>query len=215
MTGKKDDFQQPVRVKICGITNHEDASLSVELGVDALGFVFAPSPRQVTPEKVRSIIDTLPPFVVTVGVFVNEAEETIRQIAGFCGLHLIQFHGNESPGFCQGFMPDAIKAFRLQDASSLLSIISYQGHVRAVLLDSYQKEIKGGTGKTFPWDLAVKVKGFALPIILSGGLTPSNIEQAILAVRPFAVDVNSGIEKRPGEKDPVLIKQLIETIKKI
>ena len=204
-----------VKVKICGITNDEDASLAVKLGVDALGFIFAPSPRQVTPEKARSIIDSLPPFIVSVGVFVDEAEKTIRDIAEFCGLNMIQLHGEESPEFCCGFMPRAIKSFHLKDESSLLPINSYQGSVRAVLLDTYQKGLAGGTGKTFPWDLAIKAKESDIPIILSGGLTPSNIEQAILTVKPYAVDVNSGIEERPGKKDPVLMKQLMENIKNL
>jgi|WetSurMetagenome_2_1015567.scaffolds.fasta_scaffold618581_1 phosphoribosylanthranilate isomerase len=202
-----------VKVKICGITNYEDAALAVDLGVQALGFVFAPSPRQITPEKARSIIEALPPFVITVGVFVDEDEQRIRTIADFCGLQMIQFHGNESPTFCRRFMPGVIKSFRLKNTSSLLPVRSYQGQVRALHLDTFQEGIPGGTGRTFPWRLAVETKTFSLPIILSGGLTPSNIQQAILEVRPYAVDVNSGIEQRPGKKDPVLMKQLMENIK--
>jgi phosphoribosylanthranilate isomerase len=204
-----------IRVKICGITNHEDAHLAVHLGVDALGFVFAPSPRQVSPEKARSIIETLPLFVGTVGVFVDKPEADLREIAEFCGLTMIQFHGNESPAVCRKFRPKAIKAFRLQDADSLLSIPAYEWQVRAILLDTYQKGLAGGTGKTFPWELAVKAKSSGLPVILSGGLNPSNVEQAIGMVRPYALDVNSGVEERPGKKDPLLMEQLMETIKKI
>jgi len=202
-----------VKIKICGITNSEDAHLAVDLGVDVLGFVFAPSARQVTPERVRSIIETLPPFVGTVGVFVDTPEADVREIVEFCGLTMIQFHGNESPEFCRRFMPKAIKAFRLKDAESLLSIGAYEGHVRAILLDTYQKGMAGGTGKTFPWELAVKAKTSALPVILSGGLSPSNVGQAVATVRPYAVDVNSGVEERPGKKDPVLLKQLMAAIK--
>ena len=110
-------------------------------------------------------------------------------------------------------MPGVIKSFRLKDASNLYPIGSYQGQVRALHLDAFQEGIPGGTGRTFPWELAVKAKVFSLPIILSGGLTPWNIRQAILKVRPYAVDVNSGIEQRPGEKDPGLMKQLMENIK--
>jgi phosphoribosylanthranilate isomerase len=201
-----------VKVKICGITNIEDAVLAVDLGFQALGFVFAPSLRQITPEKARSIIEVLPPFVVTVGVFVDEEEQRIRTITDFCGLRMIQFHGNESPTFCGRFRPGAIKSFRLKDASSLLPVGSYQGQVRALHLDTFQEGIPGGTGRTFPWGLAVEAKAFSLPIILSGGLTPSNIQQAILEVRPYAVDVNSGIEHSPGKKDPGLMKQLMENI---
>ncbi|MBA4395329.1 MAG: hypothetical protein C0407_17395 [Desulfobacca sp.] len=134
-------------------------------------------------------------------------------MADFCGFQMIQFHGNESPTFCRRFMPGVIKSFRLKDASNLLPIGSYQGQVRAVHVDTFQEGLSGGTGRTFPWDLAVKAKAFSLPIILSGGLTPSNIQQAILEVRPYAVDINSGIEQRPGKKDPGLMKQLMENIK--
>ena len=202
-----------VKVKICGITNHRDALLAVDMGADILGFVLAPSPRQVSPEKVRSIIETLPPFVSAVGVFVDEEEKTIKDIADFCRLNQVQLHGNESPDFCRRFRPKAIKAFRLQDATSLLPINAYQGHIQAVLLDTFQNGMAGGTGRTFPWDLAIKAKGFNLPVILSGGLNPLNVEQAVLTVKPYALDVSSGIEKKPGEKDPLLMKQLMEAVR--
>ena len=157
-----------VKVKICGITNHEDASLALELGADILGFVLAPSPRQVSPEKVRSIIETLPPFVMTVGVFVDEEEKAIKDIADFCRLSQIQLHGKESPDFCRRFRPKAIKAFCVHDNTSLLPVSAYQDHVQAVLLDTFRPGIPGGTGRTFPWDLAVKAKEYNLPLILSG-----------------------------------------------
>ena len=202
-----------VKVKICGITNHQDALSAVELGVDILGFILAPSPRQISPEKVRSIIEILPPFVMTVGVFVDEEEKTIKDIADFCRFNQVQLHGKESPDFCRRFRPKAIKAFRVQDEMSLLPIKAYKGHVKAVILDTYQKGMAGGTGRTFPWDLAIKAKAFDLPVFLSGGLNPSNIRQAISTVKPYGVDVNSGIEERPGKKDPLLMKQLMKTIK--
>ncbi|MBI5603452.1 MAG: phosphoribosylanthranilate isomerase [Deltaproteobacteria bacterium] len=202
-----------VKVKICGITNYEDASLAVELGADILGFILAPSPRQISPEKVRSIIGFLPPFVMTVGVFVDEEEKTIKDIADFCRLTQVQLHGKESPDFCRRFRPKALKAFRVLDETSLLPISTYQGHVQAVILDTYQKGMAGGTGRTFPWDLAIKAKAFNLPVFLSGGLNPSNIRQAIATVKPYGVDVNSGIEERPGKKDPLRMKQLMKVIK--
>ena len=201
-----------VKVKICGITNPEDASVAIELGADALGFIFAPSPRRVTPGIVRDIIDTLPPFVQTVGVFVDENLTTIRDIVGSCGLDMVQLHGNESPGFCRELMPRTVKAFRLKDASSLLPITSYKGQVRALLLDTYQSGIKGGTGKTFDWNLAIQVREFGIPVILSGGLGPLNIERAISTVKPYAVDVNSCIEMQPGRKDTALMKQLMKKV---
>lgn len=204
-----------VRVKICGITNPEDASVAVKLGADALGFILAPSPRQVTPENVHYIIGTLPPFVQTVGVFVDEDLTTIRDIVAFCGLGMVQLHGNESPEFCRELMPQSVKAFRLKDPSSLLPIGLYQGQVRALLLDTYQTGIKGGTGKVCDWSLAVKAGKLGMPVILSGGLEPSNIQRAISSVKPYAVDVNSGVEVRPGRKSPTLMKELIEAIRRM
>jgi len=203
-----------VRVKICGITNRQDARMSVEMGADAIGFIFAPSPRQIAPEKAREIICGIPPLAQTVGVFVNEKPDTVRRIMWFCRLDLIQFHGDEPPEVCGNFMPHTIKAFRFRDGSVLQSIRPYHGKIRAMLFDSYDEKIRGGTGKTCNWDLTVRGKDSGIPIILSGGLTPSNIEKAISSVKPFAVDVNSGVEKRPGKKDHLLMKELMEKIRK-
>jgi len=198
-----------VKVKICGITNLEDASIAVKLGANALGFIFAPSPRQITPQKARAIIRAIPSFVKTVGVFVNEAPATIREVIQHCGLDLVQLHGDESPAFCEELMPCTIKALRIKDESSLQKGRAYHGKVRALLLDTYSKEKAGGTGKTFDWDFAIKIKKMGIPIILSGGLGPSNIDLAIHTVRPYAVDVNSGVEKCPGKKSHILIKALM------
>jgi phosphoribosylanthranilate isomerase len=204
-----------VRVKICGITHPEDASVAVKLGADALGFIFAPSPRRVAPESVRDIVELLPAFVHTVGVFVDETLATIQDIVNYCGLDRVQLHGNEPPEFCRKLMPRTLKAFRMKDASSLPAMESYKGQVRAILLDTYQRGIRGGTGETFGWGLAVKAKKFGMPVILSGGLRPSNIEQAISTVRPGAVDVNSGVEVSPGKKSPTLMKALMEAIRRM
>jgi len=204
-----------VRVKICGITNKEDALLAAKLGADALGFIFAPSPRRVTPEIARSIICAIPPFVKTIGVFVNENPGRIKEIMRFCGLDLVQFHGDESPDICRGFMPHAIKALKLKNKSTLKKISPYIGTVRALLFDNYSEENRGGTGKTFDWDLAVKAKQGGMLIIMAGGLKPGNIEDAISTVRPYAVDVNSGVEEWPGKKSPVLMKKMMEKIKKV
>ena len=198
-----------VKIKICGITNLKDASTAVELGASALGFIFAPSPRQITPHKARSIIRHIPPFVKTVGVFVDEESVEIRGIMRYCGLDLIQLHGDESPGLCDELMPYTIKALRIRDESCLQTSCAYQGKVRALLLDTYSKEKAGGTGKTFDWSLAIKIKEMGLPIILSGGLGPSNIDMAVHTVRPYAVDVNSGIEDYPGKKNPILMKAVM------
>jgi phosphoribosylanthranilate isomerase len=198
-----------VKVKICGITNLEDASIAVELGANALGFIFATSPRQIAPQKVRKIIRAIPPFVKTVGVFVNEAPATIREVMQHCGLDLVQLHGDESPAFCDELMPYTIKSLRIKDESCLQTSRAYHGKVRALLLDTYSKEKVGGTGKTFDWNLAIKIKKMGIPIILSGGLGPSNIDLAIHTVRPYAVDVNSGTEEYPGKKNHILIKALM------
>jgi phosphoribosylanthranilate isomerase len=204
-----------VKVKICGITDPHDAFVAAQLGADALGFIFGPSPRQVTPEEVRAIVVTLPPFVQTVGVFIDGDLATIRQVIDFCGLDLVQLHGDESPEMCYELMPRTIKAFRLKGESSVSRIRRYQGSVKAFLFDSYSEEKRGGTGKTFDWNLAVKGKDLGMPVILSGGLTPSNIEDAIQTVKPYAIDVSSGVEEAPGRKSPILMKRLMETIRGI
>ena len=201
-----------VKVKICGITNHGDASEAVRLGADALGFIFAPSPRQIVPELARDIIVDLPPFVQAVGVFVNEGLSAIRDKVAYCGLDIVQLHGDESPEFCWELMPRTLKAFRIKDTSSLSPIGAYKGLVKALLLDTYQEGLKGGTGKTFDWSLAVEAGKFRIPVILSGGLGPSNIETAISTVKPYAVDVGSTIEARPGKKDHTLMRELMEKV---
>ena len=204
-----------VKVKVCGITNVEDASTAVQMGADALGFIFAKSPRRIRPEKARDIIQRMPPFVTTVGVFVDQDFGAIRKIMEFCRLDMVQLHGDESPAFCRKLAPHAVKAFRLKDALSIEPMASYRGKVRALLLDTYQEGIAGGTGATFDWRLAREAMDLGMPVILSGGLGPSNIKQAVTMVRPYAVDVNSGIEKSPGKKDPALIRALMEQIQRI
>jgi phosphoribosylanthranilate isomerase len=204
-----------VAVKICGITDYEDASIAVELGAVALGFIFADSPRQITPQKARDIISAMPPFVNTVGVFVNEDPVVISKVIHYCGLDLVQLHGDESPDLCCELMPYTIKALRIKDESSLRTSQIYHRKVRALLLDTYSKDKAGGSGKTFDWQLAIKIKKLGIPIILAGGLGPSNIDSAISTVRPYAVDVNSGVEERPGKKSHTLMKDLMEKVRRI
>ena len=206
---------QSVKVKICGITASEEAAIAVELGVDALGFIFSESPRRITPQKALAIIRDLPPFVKSVGVFVNETPDVIRDITHHCGLDLVQLHGDESPDLCLSLMPYTIKALRLKSESSPRAGLAYYEKVRALLLDTYAENKAGGTGKTFDWNLAVKIKKLQIPIILSGGLGPSNIREAIQTVKPYAVDVNSGVEERPGKKSPELMKELMNYINEI
>jgi phosphoribosylanthranilate isomerase len=204
-----------VAVKICGITDPKDAWIAVELGAAALGFIFADSPRQITPQKARDITNAIPPFVKTVGVFVNEDPAVIKNVKHYCGLDLVQLHGDESPDLCAELMPYAIKALRIKDESSLRTARPYRGKVRALLLDTYSKDKAGGTGETFDWQLAIKIKKLGVPIILAGGLGPSNINDAISTVRPYAVDVNSGVEEHPGKKNHTLIEDLMQKVMRI
>ena len=191
-----------VRIKICGITNLDDALLAAELGADALGFIFyAQSHRQVDAETARSIIAQLPPFVAAVGVFVDEAAAVVRDLAVQAGLDWVQLHGQESPEYCRSLERKVIKAFRIQDESSLIRLADYQGAVQAMLLDTYKKGQVGGTGEIFDWHLARKAKQYG-PIILAGGLTAENVAQAIATVGPAAVDAASGTEAALGKKDP-------------
>jgi len=202
-----------LKVKICGITEVADALGAVKSGVDALGFIFAPSPRQISMKKARRIINAIPPFVKTVGVFVNEAMDSLREHINYCGLDLVQLHGDEPPEFCRELMPRAIKAVRIKDDSSLPDCNDYQANVRALLLDTYARGKAGGTGQTFDWRLAVQIKETGIPVILSGGLGLSNIEEAVRVVKPYAVDVNSGVEERPGKKRYDLMRQLMDKIR--
>ncbi len=204
-----------VWVKICGITNIEDALRVVELGADALGFVFyEKSPRKITKEKAKEIIDkiqTVKPRVVKVGLFVDELEEKVNEIASYCNFDILQFHGDETPNYCKKFPQKIIKAFKIKDKESLVNIPKYE--VDYYLLDAYSEELPGGTGKTFNWDLAKEAKEFGKPIILSGGLNPENIIEALKKVLPFGVDVSSGVELFPGQKDHKKLEEFITKVK--
>lgn len=200
-----------VRIKICGITNVKDALTAVEFGADALGFVFYEgSPRCTTPRRVREIIRQVPPFITTVGVFVNEGPDRIREIMGTTGLNTVQLHGDEPQGLCN-LWPRVIKAFRVRHITDLELLKKYC--ISAYLLDTYTEESFGGTGQLFNWDIAVEAKQFGR-VILAGGLTPENIERAVKYVLPYAVDVSSGVEKEKGRKDPGKMKAFIESAKK-
>jgi phosphoribosylanthranilate isomerase len=189
-----------VKIKICGITSQRDALAAVEAGADALGFVFYNgSPRYVPPPMVARITRVLPPFVATVGVFVDASEAEIQATVNHCGLSTVQLHGEETPEFCRRFSVTVIKAFRLKQAESLNPLPDYD--TSAWLLDSYVPGHHGGTGAVFNWDLACQAKKWKRPIILAGGLTPGNVTEAVRQVLPFGVDVSSGVEERPGLKD--------------
>jgi phosphoribosylanthranilate isomerase len=202
-----------VKVKICGITNIEDALMALDLGADALGFVFAFSPRRVSETQAYEIIRKLPPFAVSVGVFVNEQLAGVKQIIKKCNLNVVQFHGDESPDYCRRFEEvKIIKAFRIKDNDSLKTLLNYQ--VDGVLLDTYIEEKAGGTGVSFDWNLASSFKDCGKSIILSGGLSADNVEEAIRTVKPYAVDVSTGVETAPGKKDPKLVKEFIHRAKR-
>ncbi len=198
------------KVKICGITNLEDAQAAVEYGADALGFVFAPSPRQVTPQQVYQIVTQLPPFISKVGVFVDSELEAVKEIISACGLDLVQLHGSESPQYCQALFPGVIKSFRVRDRSLLSLLPQYKA--TAYLLDSYDINLAGGTGRSFDWDIAREAKRFGT-IILAGGLTPENVRQAITIAQPHAVDVSSGVETKSGKKDLAKLAAFIKAVK--
>ena len=200
-------------VKICGITNGDDAMTGVSAGADALGFIFyAPSSRCVTPDRVREIARRLPEKVCRVGVFVDHDPEEVRRIARFCGLDLIQLHGKESPEYCGLFPPSVlIKAVSLRSEDDLDSLSQYP--VKAVLVDAYDPVQPGGTGKTCDWNLARRA-GERHRLILAGGLNAGNILAALEAVSPLAVDVGSGVEERPGKKDPEKMKDLVAIVKR-
>jgi len=201
-----------VRVKICGITNSEDALLAIEAGADALGFVFFQgSPRYISPEKAADIIRRLPPFVQTVGLFVNEEPATVNSVADLCGLDVIQLHGEETPGYCESVRRRVIKAFRVKDIRTLDSLAQYQ--VSGCLLDAWSPAARGGTGLTFNWDIAAEATKRGHRIVLAGGLTPDNVAECIRQVRPYGVDVSSGVESAPGLKDASSIRLFIERAK--
>lgn len=200
-----------VGVKICGITNVADAIAAVEAGADVIGFVFAASPRRVTPDEVRDIAAALPAGVLKAGVFVDEDPTVVEDIAALCGLDLLQFHGSETPKYCARFGERAVKAVRVKDSSSLRGLERY--NVSALLLDTYFPGQPGGTGRTFDWKIAAKAAG-AGSIILSGGLTPENVTAAVRAVRPAMVDVSSGVETSPGLKNPAMMRRFVINAKK-
>ena len=200
-----------IRVKICGIASLEDALAAIDAGADALGFVFSPkSPRHVFPEQAAAIIRHLPPFVQTVGLFVNETVETVNTTADLCGLDIIQLHGDEPPGFCDSVNRRVIKAFRVKDIASLAPIKDYR--VSACLLDAWSPVAHGGTGQTFNWEFAA-CAAHSGRIILAGGLNPDNVAEAIRQVRPYGVDVSSGVESAPGKKDAVLVQAFVAAAK--
>lgn len=204
-----------VKVKICGITNRDDAQTAVEAGADALGFVmYKKSPRWVEPAVARAIIAELPPFILPIGVFVNEDVGTVRSLVDECGFALAQLHGDESASYCQQLGRPTLKALRLKDRGSFLALAEFQGRagVRGFLIDAFSEKAYGGTGQTVDWTLAAEVAG-TIPILLAGGLTPLNVAEAVQRVRPYGVDVSSGVELTPGKKDREKVQAFLEAVR--
>ena len=200
-----------VRVKICGITNREDARCAVEHGTDALGFIFfPPSPRYIRPEQAREIIRGLPPFVTPVGVFVNEDRERIASVATSTGLRAIQLHGDESPEECRGHAVPVIRALRVGRGFDPAAMEAYP--VETFLLDTARPGLYGGTGETFDWTFARAGVAYGR-IILSGGINPENVTEAIRSVSPYAVDCGSGVEAEPGRKDHEKVAAFFQAVR--
>lgn len=200
------------RVKICGITRYEDAKTAVGLGVDALGFIFYPkSPRRLTAAQARDIIRRVPAFVTCVGVFVNEDVESVLTIIEQTGISTVQFHGEETPEYCSRFACPVIKAFSVQPGFDTAVLDAYD--VSGFLLDTWDAKARGGTGKAFDWETAKVLTARRDNVILAGGLNPTNLEEALTRVRPYAVDLNSGVEIKPGIKNPQKIREAMAIIR--
>jgi phosphoribosylanthranilate isomerase len=201
-----------VKIKICGITNVEDALAAAEAGADAVGFMFyEKSSRCISLERAQEISNQLPPYVMRVGVFVDPDPALVAAATSHCGLTMLQFHGDEPNDFCCQFGVMSMKAFRMKDASSLQQLAGYK--TDAFLLDSYVAGKHGGTGEKFNWALAIEAKKAGKPIFLSGGLTPENVADAVRKVEPFAVDVSSGVESAPGKKDHDKIRRFVAAVR--
>ena len=196
------------KIKICGITTQRDALKAVELGVDALGFVFfSESPRYIEPRKARAIINLLPSFVLRVGLFVNAPKEEVLSIISESRVNMLQFHGDEDENFCNQFNLPYIKAISFKDGINLLEYCQIFASSSAILIDTYSQKMRGGTGKTFNWDLIPKQ--LPLPLIIAGGLDSKNVSSLINSVNPYGVDVSGGVEVDKGIKDHNMMKNFV------
>lgn len=199
-----------IKVKICGITNLEDAHVAIEAGCDALGFIFADSLRKVNIENASYILKSIPPFISCAGIFANQSISFVKEVLKNCPFDTLQFHGEENPQILLQFKPQKkiIKTIRIKDVNSLDDLQNYK-EVDAFLLDTYSKDKLGGTGKVFDWNITQEAKKLNKPLILSGGLNPDNVKEAIRKVKPYAVDACSGVEITPGKKSKVLLEEFI------
>lgn len=201
-----------VRSKICGITCIDDALAAVAAGADAVGFVFyAKSPRAVTVLQARAIIAALPPFVTSVGLFVNASACELNETLDAVPLDLLQFHGDETPEQCEGYHRPFIKALRVKAGDDIAQACARYSNASGILLDAYVEGVPGGTGEVFDWSLIPQ--GLSKPIILAGGLSANNVAQAIAQVRPYAVDVSGGVEKSKGIKDHAKIRAFMQAVR--
>ncbi|WP_226500033.1 phosphoribosylanthranilate isomerase [Pseudomonas sp. MWU16-30322] len=202
-----------VRSKICGITRIEDALAAVEAGADAIGFVFyAKSPRAVSVQQARAIIQALPPFVTTVGLFVNASRCELGEILDAVPLDLLQFHGDEVVADCEGWHRPYIKALRVKAGDDIAAAVDAYPSASGVLLDTYVEGVPGGTGEAFDWSLIPQT--LSKPLILAGGLTPDNVADAVARVKPYAVDVSGGVEASKGIKDHAKIRAFINAVRR-
>jgi phosphoribosylanthranilate isomerase len=201
-----------MKVKVCGITDYQDAAMALDQGVDALGFNFyRPSPRYIDPAAARAIIRRLPPFSISVGLFVNAVVEDVTEIVDFAGVQAIQLHGDETPDYCRRLADrPLLKAIRIGGDSIPDNLQEYP--VRAFLLDAKDDALFGGTGKSFDWRLA---KNINYPIVLAGGLRPDNVREAIRITTPYGVDVCSGVESRTGRKDAGLLMEFMNEVRHV
>jgi phosphoribosylanthranilate isomerase len=200
------------RVKICGITSVADGLAAAAAGADMIGLNFYEgSPRHISLAPASEISRALPPLVQRVGVFVNPEPDFVQRAIGECGLSLLQFHGDETSEFCTRFGLMSLKAIRVRDGESIKQLENFRAD--AFLLDAHSKNGLGGTGEKFNWDLAIEAQKFGKPIFLAGGLTPENVADAVKKVRPFAVDVSSGVESAPGKKDAAKVRAFIAAVR--
>jgi len=200
------------RVKICGITRVQDGLDAAHLGAHAIGLVFYDvSPRAVSLDQARAIVDALPPFVTAVGLFVNAKARTVRETLAAVPLQLLQFHGDETPAYCAEFGVPYLKAVRVRPGVDLLQYARDFSSARGLLLDAYVEGMRGGTGDTFDWSLIPR--SMPLPVVLSGGLDAGNVESAVRSVRPWAVDVSSGVESQKGIKDAAKIESFMNGVR--
>jgi len=202
------------RIKICGIKHLDDALKAIECGADAIGLIFVEkSPRYVSLTDARVIAESLPPFVTVVGLFMDASEETVREALKVVPLNLLQFHGDESPEFCDQFEMPYIKVLRMRENVNVVAFAQEYPNAAGILLDTYHKGVAGGTGQSFDWSLIPE--NIPLPLILAGGLNPENVASAVETVKPYAVDVSSGVESEPAIKDHKKIEQFIKEVQRV